>query len=442
MSLQNTMGDLQSPATDDYRYIKKGLIVVFLIFGVFGIWAITAKLDSGVPLSGKVVVESDNKIIQHLEGGIIEKIYVDDGDYVKQGDILLKFDDTKSKTQLQSLQAKYYETLALRVRLNAENEKKDVLEFPKEFSNLSSQKAEELKKAQRDIFKNTRNSLSNQKKITKQKVSSLQKHIDSLNETILSKQLLLKSYQEEAKEQEDLYAERLIDKTKLREVTRQIESLQADIDTTKAEITKAQIQINEVQTELALNQEDFYKDVKKQLRDAETSIEDLRAKIIETKDRLSRTFIRAPQNGTVLNLQVHTIGAVVESGKSIMEIVPENSQLIIRATLHPQYRDYVKVGLKANITFPAFQLQSSFIKRIQGEVIFVAADSTRDKEGNEFYTIKLIIDKEGQKTLKKEDMVLQAGMPASVVIKTGKQTTFEYLVRPISMMLDRAMLEK
>lgn len=174
----------------------------------------------------------------------------------------------------------------------------------------------------------------------------------------------------------------------------------------------------------------------------QTSLEDLRAKITETKDRLTRTFVRSPENGTVLNLEVHTIGAVVGAGKPIMEIVPEDSQLIIKASLSPQYIDYVKVGLKANITFPAFLLKSNFIKKIQGEVIFVAADSTTDKEGHSFYTTKLVIDKQGNETLKKEDMILQAGMPASVVIKTGKQTMFEYLVKPVSMMLDRAMLEK
>lgn len=438
----SVINEFKLPDTNDSKYIRIGLSVILLVFGVLGLWSATAKMDSGVPLPGQVVVESNKKVVQHLEGGIIQEIYVKDGDFVKKGTPLLKFDDTKARTSLQSLEANYFESLAMEGRLIAQNTHLKEIKFSPELKKLEQKKAKKLQNAQVEIFKNMRSSLENEKKISKQKIASLTKHIDSLNKNIKSKNTLLNSYKDEAKEQQELFDEHLIDKVKLREVKRKIESIESDISTTKADITKAEIQINEVQTQYLISKEKFFTEVKTQLREIQTSLEDMKARIAEVKDRLSRTYIKAPASGTILDLQVHTIGAVVSPGRPILEIVPDNSRLIIRGMLSPEYIDYVRKGLKANITFPAFKLKSAFIKNIQGEVIFVAADSTTDEQGNSYYTVKLIVDNEGIKTLKEEELVLQAGMPSSIVIKIGQQTMLDYLIRPITTMLDRAFLEE
>lgn len=434
--------NLETPDMNAGKYIKIGLLVIFVMFGIVGGWSAYAKLDSGVPLSGQVVVESSKKTIQHLEGGIVEKIFVKDGDIVKKGDILIKFEDTKSKSLKQSLEAQYYEALVLEDRLIAENNRDDKIVFSKELDKLDATKKERLKKAQNGIFNNRKSSFLKEKKITSQKIASLRQQIENIKDMIKTKQSLLLSYKDEAKEQQELYDENYIDKVKLREVKRKIESLESDILSSKTEITRTDIQISEIETQLALSQEEFFKDIKLQLRENRIAIADMRAKWIDINDRLNRTDLRAPVSGTVLDIQVHTIGAVVSPGKPIMEIVPADSKLIIKARLSPEYIDYVKVGLKANMTFPAFQLKGRFINNIEGEVIFVAADSTTDKDGNSFYTIKLIVDDEGKKTLKDENLEILAGMPAGVVIKIGKQTLLEYLLRPMAVMVDRAFLEE
>ena len=234
----------------------------------------------------------------------------------------------------------------------------------------------------------------------------------------------------------------MIDKTKLRIVKRKIESIKSDILQSKTDIIKAQIKIRQTNTQLSLKEEDFFTRVRKQLQDAQTKLEDLNSRITEIKDKLSRTSIKAPVDGTVLNLQVHTIGAIIGSGRPIMEIVPNDSKLIIEAKLSPQHIDYAKVGLKANMTFPAFQLKGRFIHSIEGEVIFVAADSTTNKKGQSFYTVKLVVDKKGKEVLKKEHLSLLPGMPAGVVIRVGSQTPIEYLLKPLTLMLNRAFLEE
>ncbi len=439
--MQNT-NSLETPNTNVGKYAMIGTAIITISFVILGGWSYFAKMDTGVPLPGQVVVQSSKKIIQHLEGGIVEEIFVKEGDFVKKGDTLIKFRDTRATSSLQSLEAKFYEAVALADRLRAENKEERYILFSKELDELSAEKKEQIKSSQIAIFNNRHSQFEKQKKITSKKTESLNEQIENVKEIIKSKQNLLVSYQSEAKEQQELYDERLIDKVKLREMKRKIESLESDMLSDKTDITRTKLQIAELETQLALSEEDFFRKVKVQLRDTIISIADMRAKMTEVKDVLSRTSIKAPVDGTVLDLEVHTIGAVISPAKPIMKIVPKDSKLIITASLSPQYRDYMKVGLKANMTFPAFQLKGRFINKIEGEVIFVAADSTTDKNGNSFYKIKLIVDEEGEQTLKDEDLVLMAGMPANVVVKIGKQTTFEYLMKPMAVMLDRAFLEE
>ncbi len=440
--MQKDNSNLESPDTNVRKYAKIGIGVIFLTFGILGGWSYFAKMDTGVPLPGQVVVQSSKKIIQHLEGGIVSEIFVKDGDFVKKGDTLIKFRETRARSSLQSLEANFYEAVALADRLRAENRKDKKILFSKELDELDAVKKEKIISSQIAIFENRNSLFEKEKKITSKKVESLSEQIENIEDTIKSRENLLLSYQDEAKEQQELYDERLIDKVKLREVKRKIESLQSDILSNKTEITRTQIQIAEIQTQLSLSQGDFFRKIKVQLRDTLISIADMEAKMMEVEDRLSRTSLKAPVDGTVMDLEVHTIGAVVSPAKPIMMIVPKDSKLIIKASLSPEHRDYLKVGLKANMTFPAFQLKGKFINNIEGEVIFVAADSTTDQNGNSFYTIKLIVDEKGKQTLKDEGLVILAGMPANVVVKIGKQTMFEYLVRPMAVMLDRAFLEE
>lgn len=168
--MEKINNNLETPDINAGKYVKIGLLVVFVMFGLVGVWSAYAKLDSGVPLPGQVVVESSKKILQHLEGGIVEKIFVKDGDRVKKGDVLIKFEDTKSKSLEQSLKAQYYEALALEDRLIAENNREDKIVFSKELDKLEKTQKERLIKTQNGIFNNRKSSFLKEKKITSQKL--------------------------------------------------------------------------------------------------------------------------------------------------------------------------------------------------------------------------------------------------------------------------------
>ena len=434
--------DIEKPDMHHHSHTKFGIGVLVVVFGLIILWSTFARLDTGVQVPGKVIVATDKQIVQHLESGIVEDFFVHDGDHVQKDEPLLKLNEVKEKSALKSYEAKYYEALALEARLVAESREMDNVKFPSELDNLSSERKNRLIKIQNEIFHNEMESLKKRRKVTDQNIESLNEQIHGLEDVIHSKENLLKSFQDEADEQQSLFENRLIDKKQLREVNRKIEQTKSDILTNKTDIMKAKIQIRQATTELAVKEEDFFAKVRKNLQDTRTTIDDMQAKITEVNDKLLRSTVKAPVSGYVVNMAVHTIGAVITPGKPIMEIVPENSELIIDAKLPPQYIDYARVGLKANMTFPAFQMKGRFIKNITGEVIYVASDSITDEKGNSYYTVRLKVDKEGIEILKKEHLSLQPGMPASVVIKIGSQTPIEYLLKPLTMMLNKAFLEE
>ncbi|WP_434580955.1 HlyD family type I secretion periplasmic adaptor subunit [Sulfurimonas sp. NW15] len=442
------MSENNLPDTNDHTYIRIGLVVVFLIFFGFGTWAALAELESGVPAGGKVVVASNKKIIQYLEGGIIEAIYVKDGDHVKKGDKLIKFSTIKTESELNSMLANYYENIALRDRLIAENrliaehKGEETIQFSAKLNILPSLKKDKIIRRHMEIFRNEISYMKKNELIAKQKKVSLEQQISSLKKVVITKKILLETYTNEVKEQSSLLEKGLVDKEKLLNAQRKIKSIESDILSSQANIEKFTAQIESITTQLQLDREKFLTDLNTKLSKAQTSIEDMQARINNLKDKLSRTIVKSPVDGIVMNLAFHTIGAVVAPGKKLMEIVPNDAKLIIEAKLSPEYIDFVKVGHKANMTFPSFQMKGHVIENIQGEVIFVSPDITVDEKGNSFYIVKLKLTEKGKEVLKKNNLEVQAGMPVSIIIKAGKQTTLEYLLKPMTMMLQKAFLEQ
>jgi len=434
--------ELVMPVINDGRYIFYGLFVIFLMFVIVGGWSATAKLDSGVPVPGQVVVEGKNKVIQSPEDGVVEKIYVKTGDRVTKGQPLILLNTTKLQSSFDYLQQSYLETLAKRARLDAENGHASEIRFPDEINRLPEAERLKITLPQISIFENDMQSLHHNRQVANEQINMLKNKINSLQESITSKQTLLSSYESEAKDQQELFDAHLTDIKRLRELRRQIESLKDDISQNKSQIRSAESEIEKTKTKLKLDEEQFYKGVKESLVQTITKLSEIEAKLKTLSYQLSHTKISAPIDGTVLNIKVNTVGAVISPAEPIMEIVPQDTKLIIQAELSPEYIDYVHPGLDADLIFPAFRLKDTFMPEIPGKVIYVAADSTLNKQtGRNFYLVRLEVTQDGLEILSKEQFKLTAGMPANVIIKIGQQTVLEYLLKPIIVMAEKAFLE-
>jgi len=427
--------EIKIPSYDDSSIIRFGLGVVVSLLLVLGGWMAFAPLASSSVAIGKVSADSDKKTIQHLEGGMVDAIYVKDGDKVKKDQILMKLSDVQVRAQLNILNAQYQDSLALFARLRAQRDKALGITFPKEVID------ENVIRNQKNIFNSVNKSIEDESIITNNRIVQLQSQIDGLTSLIQSKKNRLKSLKEEILEWEALYEQRLVDKLKIRDLQREINMIDGDLANSQAEIAKLKEQISEVSTQKLLREKEFKNETLEKFVEAEIRISDLKSKIIANEDILQRTTITAPINGTVVGLSLHTIGGVVSPGKPILEIVPENAKLIVIAQVNTADVDKVRVGLVADIMFSAFNLKQ--VHQIEGRVIHVSADIFIDEASHApYYEAKIEVTPEGAKLLDEYGFVLVAGMPAEVMIKIGERTALSYLVKPFREMLGRSFNEE
>lgn len=426
---------IKIPSHDDSSIIAFGLGLIFVVFILIGGWMAFAPLASSSVASGKVSADFGKKTIQHLEGGIVEAIYVKDGDSVKKDQVLIKLSDVQIKAQLDILRAQYQDAIALFSRLKAQRDGSANVEFPQELRD------ENVIKNQKNIFISTNKSIEDETAITNNRIVQLQSQIDGLSSLVKSKQNRLKSISEEILEWEELYKQRLVDKLKIRELQREQNMVEGDLANTKSEIAKLKEQINEVKTQKLLREKEFKNETLQKFVEAETRISDLKSKIIANEDVLSRTTITSPIDGTILGLNLYTVGGVISPGKPLLEVIPQDAKLLVIAKVQTTDIDKVRIGLLADIMFPAFNIQQAH--PIEGKVIHVSADAFMDEASKmPYYEAKIEVTKDGMELLREYDFVLVSGMPADVMIKIGDRTALSYLVKPFTDMLDRSFNEE
>jgi epimerase transport system membrane fusion protein len=423
------------PSSDDKGVITFGLSIVFIVFGIIGGWMAFAPLASSSVAIGKVSADLDKKTIQHLEGGKVTAILVKDGDKVTKGQTLLRLRDVQIQAQLDILNAQYQDAIALFARLQAQRDEKDTISFPKELTDINAIKDQE------NIFETTAKTIEDEKNIMGKKISQLHNQIDGLKSLMSSKQKRKDSIVEEKLEWENLFKQRLVDKQRIRELKREENSIEGDLASTSSEIAKLNEQISEIKTQQLLREKEFKKETLQRFVETKSVISDLKSKIVANQDTLDRTIITSPINGTVVGLNLHTVGAIIRAGEPILEIIPDNSKLLVIAQVQTTDIDKVKNGLLADIMFSAFNLKQ--VNVIQGEVIHVSADSFVDEvSGMPYYEAKIEVNKEGMQTLDENGFVLVSGMPAQVMIKLGDRTALSYLVKPFQEMLGRSFNEE
>jgi len=432
-----------SPQTEDRNYRRLGLIVLALLVGVFGVWGAFAPLSSAVAASGKESVASSNRMIQHLEGGIVKSILVKDGDSVKVGQELIELDDTQANAQLQIVLAQYYENLGLESRLIAERDGKSSIVFDPDLDKMENPAARSLiMEAQRREFHARAQQLIDEKQVLNERIEQLRNQVEGLEAIVASKTSLSRSYDDEIKEWEVLYQQQLIDKMRLRDIKREKVRTHGDIANAKADIGRAKAQISEVKAQIIAQRQKFMQDVVAELGDVQAKLSDNRARIFALQDVSNRTKMTAPVAGIVTNLQIHTIGGIISAGKPVMEIVPEGEPLIIDVKIAATDIVNVHEGLKAEIRFPGFSHVKS-LNIVMGELIQIAPDAVTDEATKSlYYPAKIRVTAEGQKELMRNHLAIQPGNPAEAMIVVASRTFLDYLIHPFKYMAARAFNEQ
>lgn len=418
--------------------IMLGYLIIILFFGVFGIWAAFAPLGSGAIAQGQLQVDTNQKIIQHLEGGIIAKILVREGQEVKKGQVLVELDQTDAKAQVDLLTQRRQILLARGARLDAERDGSPGIKFPKGLVSAKNEAGvRKILNGQQRLFEARRRSLDSQVSLLDRRIAKAREEIRALSaeQNADRKQLVL--IEKEIVGVGELVEKGLERKPRLYSLMRTEAKLEGSIDNRKALISRAEQGISEIEYQLVglLDRNEA---------EVETEMRAVQEELLDTNDRLTvalhnkdRTEIRAPQDGRVYNLNFHTIGGVVSPGEVLMGIIPKQDSLMVRVRVEPTDIDVVEVGAEASVRLTAFSQRTS--KPLDGKVVHISADLIQQPQMPPFYEAYVELDQD--MLARQGDLKLVQGMPAMAIISTGEQTLLEYIISPIARSLETALRE-
>lgn len=421
-----------------------GVVVMATMVMGFGVWGNTAPIAGAVVASGVFVATGQNKIIQHLEGGVIRDIHVREGDAVEQGQLLIELDSTTANTELRRLFLRRVRLTAIDERLQAEMREQETIAFPEELTSLDGSEVKEILESQKLTFTARRNNMNSD-------IAGINESINALNERIQGSKIQLegvrrqiKFIEEEIETKQYLLQTGLVRKPELLVLQRtqanlegEVGRIMGDIGDAKERIAKAVEQINGVRKAAI-------KTAVEQMHEVRGELVDVRERMQSAKGVLDRVRITAPVKGVVVKLRYHTQGGVIEAGKNIMEILPLKDELIIEARVRPQDIDSVKHGQHATVRLTA--LNQRITPMISGEVIYLSADTLADERKSQqvgptdIYIVRVKLNNAEAAAV--HGFSPTPGMPAEVYIKTSERTFFQYVVKPIHDSMLRAFRER
>jgi len=422
------------PPSNPKSSIAFGIIWLFIIFVVLAGWAAYAPLSTSIATSGEVSADVNKKVVQSLEGGVIKKIYVDNGDKVKKDQLLIKLDDKDIKAQLKSFSTKYQELLAKFARLEAQKLNKPTIVFSKEVS--KEKKEEQLK-----VFELMKKNLNSKIEIKKNKIKQFEQQIQGLKEIIDSFNKQLAILNKEINIKRKLFKEKLINREKINDLELKIQNIKGEIKQKKTQILSAKEQIEATKKEIDLEKKSFKQNILKEYIETKSKLSDIKAKIVFYNTKLDRTNIKAPISGIIVGLTSHTVGAVIEPRKTILEIIPGDAKLVLDVKVEPPHISKVHEGLIATVIFPSFDNKK--IDKLEGKVIYVSADSIKDpREKLSYYKVKIELTPESMEKIRNLGYSLIPGMPVSAMINTGEKTLLEYLIKPLQELVMKSFNEE
>lgn len=403
---------------------KLHIILIFWLVTIFFfiIWASFAKIDEIARGSGDVIPSRENQIVQNLEGGIVEEILVKEGSLVKKGEILLKINNEKSLSTFESNEVK---SMALRskiLRLKAQSEEKEF-----------------------DLFADTNEAM---KPYIENELSLYKTNIDQLNSTleVLNEQLIQKRNSFADAKSKKKYLQKSLKMIKKeidmtapmveRGIASQVDLLRLEKEENNAldqfqsadfSITRLQSEINENIHKIEETKLSFKSKAKEQLNEVISEYNRTVSNSKALEDQVTRTVVKAPRDGVVQKLFVHTIGGVVKPGDDLIEIVPTDEKLLVNAKVKPSDIAFIYPSQKAIVKFSAYDF--SIYGGLEGEVVSISPDTIKDKDENTYYIVRIQTQK--SKLEQSKDMKIIPGMTAQVDILTGKKSILSYILKPI-----------
>lgn len=415
-----------------------GMLISVIGFGGFIWWGTSANLAKGVSAQGTMVVEGKRKTVQHFEGGIVQEIFIKDGDKVKAGQVLIRLDETQIKSRSSLLNLRLSTTMATLDRLFAEQKHAKKLTFRAELMAMKDDTdVKQILEVQEVLFSARRDQIDGRGTILEQKIAQLDKSKQGLNAQKNAAIIQLEFLDDELKRSEELVKRKIVSLSDITVKKRDKANVEGEIGRLDAELAGASVTQGEAKLEILQLQKTFDQEVAQQILENREQLFDLKSQLIAVEDVFKRLEILAPQAGTIISLNVFTVGGVIPAASPILDIVPTEDDLVIEARISSVDVDNVFIGQPVRVRLSAFKMRSTPL--LEGKVVSISPDIIIDQNtGERYYLTNISLADE--ETSKIDEEILP-GMPAEILIETGSRTPLEYMLEPLEKVIERALNE-
>ena len=431
---------VKSPPTGVFALNFWLYLVGFGLFGALGTYAAFATIQSAVVAGGSFEVEGNLRVVDHLEGGIVRQIHVQDGQMVNAGDPIISLDTTRARAQMGILKSQLAGSLARKARLDAEFRGAETMLMTPELITLVSEEPSfaEIIEAQAGLLTSNRSTDVGEITIYGERIRQMEERMAGVQERARALRSQLKLIQEEARMQEDLLARgltRRVDVIRRQEGELNILARLGDTDAEEQDVLKQMAEMRAMQSQVQRQRQAA---IASELREVSEDIVDLRQRIDANQDVLARLEIRAPITGQIIGFEINTVGEVIAPGQRILRVVPNDSTYLVEARVSTADIDEIAIGSPARIRLSSYSYRKT--APVSGEVTYISGDALMDADrGQSFYQIHVRVSEEEMAAL--PDVRTLPGMPAQVMVATQEQSIITHLLDPVLAGLETAFVE-
>ncbi len=428
------------PSADYRTTVRRGYGVIFGTLAVLTVCAAFARIDSAVVAPGAISIEANRKTVQHLEGGIVSEILVRDGDLVKQGDVILRLDPTRSAASEELYRKQQAIALALESRLQAQMNLRESLVYPPEVNALADDPmVRSAKLDNQRQFDSRRSTYLSATSVIESQIEQARKDMKQAQSDKQTAEQQLASIAKELPPLRRLLAQGLVPLPRVLTLERQEQQLQGASAKADIDLSRSRERVGEIETKQKQLRQEYSQEAASAIPDVRKTLSDVSQQLILARDTLKRIDIVAPVSGQVQQLRIFTIGGVVKPGDPVVDVVPASAKLVVRARVSPVDIDRLRPGLPVEVRMPQFQRFQSEIMR--GEVRSISRDTLLDEVNRQpYYAMEIEADRASLPTEISEKLV--AGMTTEVIVPTGERTVLQFLFSPMFNRLAAALRER
>lgn len=416
-----------------------GLAVVLGMCALFGLWSAWAPLAATAVAPGVVKSDRNRRVVQHQEGGMVKSIRVRDGDRVTAGQVLIALGDPAVHAELRKVQSMLESEIAKLARLDAERQLAHNIKWPKELGAKTNRSLQAVLEREQRVFEVRRKTIDSQRALIRTSIVEIGNEIEALKAQGMASAQAVKKMGEELASNQQLVKEGFVQKNRIIALERAYSEYQMKQSEAAAELAKSKQRKIDLELKDQSLISEFTQAANAELKQTTDRIEQLRAQLEPNADAARRQSITAPVAGRVVELKVNTVGAVIPPRETILEIVPDDTPLVVEGRLRTDAIVEVKQGTEAGVRILAFDQRSTPV--LAGKVIYVSPDRQVDKNtGEPFYVFSVEVD---EAAIRKAGVqALVPGMPAEIYVRAADRTALSYLFDPFVRRMSRAITDR